>query len=338
MRADSSGRVRGLIGLGSLAVLVGLAWLPQGYWLYQASLLMVTVIALMGMVLLTGQAGQLSLGQGAFVALGAYVAAAVMQASAALPDGLGLVLAPLAGFGLGWVLGYPALRLSGHLLALATFALAIAVPQLLKLPLISAWSGGSQGLVLDRAPPPQWFEALGVAAGPDAWLYLVCLICTIVAAIVAVRLQRGPLGRAWAAARDHPIAAQSLGVRLDRVRSLAFAVSAAFAALAGALQAWASGFVSPDSFPVFLSISLLVGLVIGGTRSLWGVLIGALFIHWVPKISAEWSPDMPWAVYGVLLIASVWLMPEGVASSLERLAKSVFRVGFRNLKKSEDGR
>ena len=338
MRADSAGRVRGLIGLGALVALVAAAWLPQGYWLYQASLLMVTVIALMGMVLLTGQAGQLSLGQGAFVALGAYVAAAVIESSAALPDGLGLMLAPLVGFVLGWVLGYPALRLSGHLLALATFALAIAVPQLLKLPSLSTWTGGSQGLVLDRAEPPQWFDALGMPAGPDAWLYLVCLTSTIVAAIVALRLRRGPLGRAWAAARDHPIAAQSLGVRLDRVRSLAFAVSAAFAAWAGALQAWVSGFVSPDSFPVFLSISLLVGLVIGGTRSLWGVLIGALFIHWVPKISAEWSPDMPWAIYGVLLIASVWLMPEGAASSLERLMKGVLRLKFKTLKKFEDGR
>jgi branched-chain amino acid transport system permease protein len=301
----------------AIAGLLALAWWPQGYWLYQASLLMASMIALMGMVLLTGLAGQVSLGQGAFVALGAYIAAAMMQASLPIPDALGLVVAPIVGFCLGWMLGYPALRLSGHLLALATFALAIAVPQLLKLPLLSSWTGGAQGRVLERSPPPPWVEALGMSAGQDAWLYLVCLGSTIVVTVLTLRLQRGPLGRAWAAARDHPIAAQSLGVRLARVRSLAFALSAACAALAGVLQAWASGFVSPDSFPVFLSISLLVGLVIGGVRSVWGVVIGAVFIHSIPGMAAEWSPDMPWVIYGVLLIGVVGLMPEGIAPRIE---------------------
>lgn len=312
-----------LIRILALAGLLALAWLPQGYWLYQASLLMASMIALMGMVLLTGQAGQISLGQGAFVALGAYVAAALMQSVWMIPDGIGLLLAPLAGFLAGWVLGYPALRLSGHLLALATFALAIAVPQLLKLPALSGWTGGSQGRVLERSAPPAWLEALGMTAGPDAWLYLVCLGCTALTAVLTIRLQRGPLGRAWAAARDHPIAAQSLGVRLARARSLAFALSAACAALAGALQAWASGFVSPDSFPVYLSISLLVGLVIGGVRSVWGVLIGALFIQWVPGMAAQWSPDMPWVIYGVLLIAAVRFMPEGVAPRIRTCARDL---------------
>jgi branched-chain amino acid transport system permease protein len=244
------------------------------------------------------------------------------------------VVAPIAGFCLGWMLGYPALRLSGHLLALATFAIAIAVPQFLKLPMLSDWTGGGQGRVLERSPPPSWVEALGMSAGQDAWLYLVCLGATVLTAILTLRLQRGPLGRAWVAARDHPIAAQSLGVRLARLRSLAFALSAAFAALAGVLQSWASGFVSPDSFPVFLSISLLVGLVIGGAQSMWGVVIGALFIQWIPGMAAEWSPDMPWVIYGVLLIGVVWLMPEGIAPRIERwlaaaihLYRARFKIG-----------
>jgi branched-chain amino acid transport system permease protein len=296
-----------------LLVLFALTWGLDAYWLYQAILLMATMITLMGMVLLTGQAGQISLGQGAFVALGAYLSVVLTQIAPLVPPGFALLIAPAGGFILGGLFGWAALRWSGHLLALATFSLALAIPQALKLPALARLTGGSQGMVLERPAAPGWIEALGISAGTDAWLYWIALACTTLSLVLARRLQAGPLGRAWIAARDHPLAAQSVGVRVAQVRTLAFALAAAYAALAGVLQVWATGFVAPDSFPVFLSISLLVGLVIGGARSVWGALIGAAFIHVVPKLTAQWSTDIPWAIYGVLLIMAVWLLPDGVA-------------------------
>ncbi len=303
--------------LATVAALVSLAWLPDGYWLYQLSLAMASVLALLGLVLLTGRAGQISLGQGAFVALGAYLAAAVLQPADAWPAWVGLPLAALVGFVLGWLLGYPALRLSGHLLALASFALAIAVPQLLRLPSLVTITGGSQGLILERPAAPPWLESIGIQSGTDAWVYLLGLLLTGVMWSVAQRLSQGPMGRAWIAARDHPLAAVSIGLPIARVRALAFATAAAYAALAGVLHAWTTGFVSPDSFPVFLSISLVVGLVIGGAHSLGAVAVGAAFIHLVPQWTSGWSSDAPWALYGLLMIASVWLMPKGLAGGVE---------------------
>jgi len=305
--------VRQAAAVLAVCTLLALAWVPDAYLLYQATLWMAAVIALLGMVLLTGIAGQISLGQGAFVALGAYVGGMLLQHATALPGALGVVLAGIVGFFAGGLLGYPALRWSGHLLALASFALAIAVPQLLKLPFLAGMTGGSQGLVIDRAPPPGWLEILGIAGGLDAWVYGWTVVFTIGAVWLARRVQRGPIGRAWVAARDHPLAAQSIGISIARVRALAFAMAAALAAVSGALQTWASGFLAPDSFPVFLSISLLVGLVIGGVRSLGGTLIGAAFIQVLPGFLADLSTAAPWAVYGALMILSVWLMPEGLA-------------------------
>lgn len=301
----------------ALIALIALAWWPDGYWLYQMSLAMASAVALLGLVLLTGRAGQISLGQGAFVALGAYLAATVLQPSDPWPAWLGLPLAALAGFAAGWLLGYPALRLSGHLLALATFALAIAVPQILRLPGLVDLTGGSRGLILERPVAPQWLEAIGIRAGADAWVYLIGLLVTVLMWVLAHRLASGPPGRAWSAARDHPLAAISVGMPLARVRALAFAIAAAYAAVAGVLHAWATGFVSPDSFPVFLSISLLVGLVVGGTGSIGAVVIGAGFIHLVPQWASDWSNDAPWAIYGVMMMVSVWLMPDGVAGRLQ---------------------
>lgn len=300
-----------------VAALIALAWLPHGYWLYQLSLVMVSVLALLGLVLLTGTAGQISLGQGAFIALGAYLGAAVLQPADAWPAWLGLPMAAGAGFAGGWLLGYPALRLSGHLLALATFALAIAVPQLLRLPALVGITGGSQGLMLERPAAPQWLESIGIRAGTDAWVYLLGLLITLLMWSLARCLARGPMGRAWIAARDHPLAAVSVGLPIARVRALAFATAAAYAALAGVLHVWATGFVSPDSFPLFLSISLVVGLVIGGAHSVWAVAFGAAFIHLVPQWTSAWSSDIPWVLYGVLMIASVWLMPKGLAGVVE---------------------
>jgi branched-chain amino acid transport system permease protein len=308
---------RGYVRRTGLAALIALAWLPDGYWLYQLSLAMASAVALLGLVLLTGRAGQVSLGQGAFVALGAYLAAVVLQPADPWPAWLGLPLAALAGFAAGWLLGYPALRLSGHLLALATFALAIAVPQLLRLPSLVGITGGSQGLILERPAAPQWLEDVGIRAGVDAWVYLLGLLITLPMWLLAHRLASGPPGRAWSAARDHPLAATSLGMPLARVRAMAFAIAAAYAAVAGVLHAWAAGFVSPDSFPVFLSISLLVGLVVGGTGSVGAVLIGAAFIHLVPQWASGWSNDAPWAIYGLMMVVSVWLMPDGVAGRLQ---------------------
>jgi branched-chain amino acid transport system permease protein len=228
---------------------------------------------------------------------------------------------PVAGafcFGLGFLMGFPALRLAGHYLALATFAFALAVPQLLKYKAIEGWTGGVQGIVLVKPDPPFTFRFLGQPLNADRWLYFFTLAVAAVMFLLAWNLLRGRVGRALIAIRDHPIAATAMGINLPLFKSTAFGVSAGYTGVAGALGAIAVTFVSPDSFTVFLSISFLVGVVVGGLASIAGAVFGAIFIQFVPNIAGEISKSAPWAIYGVFLIALMYLMPTGVMGMLRR--------------------
>ncbi len=185
---------------------------------------------------------------------------------------------PLAGvvcFVFGFLMGFPALRLGGHYLAVATLALALAVPQLLKYKHLEHYTGGVQGIVLVKPEPPFTFRFLDQPLNADRWLYFFTLAVTIVMFVLAWNLLRGRVGRALIAIRDHPIAAAAMGINLPMFKSLTFGVSAAFTGVAGALGAVVIAFVSPDSFTVALSIFLLVGLVVGGLASIPGAFFGA---------------------------------------------------------------
>ena len=297
-----------------LVALLLLPFLVKNYRVFQFNLVLVYAVAILGLNILTGYNGQISLGHGAFYAIGAYTAAVMMDKVGA-PYWLTLPVAGAVCFAFGFVVGFPALRLAGHYLALATFALAMAVPQLLKHKQIEAWTGGVQGIVLNKPEAPRAltsFSLFGQPVSPDRWLYFFTLAVTAVMFLLAWNLLRGRVGRALIAIRDHPIAATAMGINLPMFKSLAFGVSAGFTGVAGALGAIAVAFVSPDSFTVQLSIFLLVGLVVGGLASIPGAIFGAIFIQFVPNISDQISKSAPAAIYGVLLIGLMYLMPTGV--------------------------
>jgi branched-chain amino acid transport system permease protein len=309
------------VWLGGALLLIALLVLPflvKNYRVFQFNLVLVYAIAILGLNILTGFNGQFSLGHGAFYAFGAYTAAILMD-KAGLPYWATLPPAFVFCFTVGFLVGFPALRLAGHFLALATFALALAVPQLLKYKQIEGLTGGVQGIVLNKPEPPFSFRFLDQPFSADRWLYYFTLIVAALMFLLAWNLLRGRVGRAMIAVRDHPIAASAMGINLTMVKSMTFGVSAGITGLAGALGAIVVAFVSPDSFTVNLSIFLLVGVVVGGLASIPGAIFGGIFIQFVPNIADEISKSAPAAIYGLMLIAFMYLLPTGVMGGLYRL-------------------
>lgn len=304
--------------LAALVLLVVLAsilpFVVSNYHTFQFTLVLVYAIALLGLNIVTGYNGQVSLGHGAFYAIGAYCAAILMD-KAGVPYWATVPAAGAVCLAAGFLFGLPALRLEGLYLALATFALGVSMPQLLKYKALEQWTGGVQGIVIVKPDAP-W----GLPLNADQWLYFFTLAVTLAMFLIGWNLLRGRVGRALVAIRDHPIAAEAMGVHNALYKSLAFGVSAMFTGVAGALGAIAVQFVAPDSFTFFLSILLLVGIVIGGLASISGALYGALFIQFVPNIADEISKAAPWAIFGIFMILFVYLMPTGVAGALRMLS------------------
>jgi branched-chain amino acid transport system permease protein len=277
---------------------------------------------------LTGINGQISLGHGAFFAIGGY-GTAILIAKLGVPYWVAIPIAGAVCFGAGFLFGFPALRFGGLYLALATFALAVATPQLLIYKGFDAYTGGAMGLQLTKPHAP-----FGLTFSVDQWLYLFCLASAAVLYWAATNLVRGRVGRALIAIRDQPIAAETMGVNAALYKTTCFGVSALYAGVAGGLSAIVVGFVSPESFGLPLSLAFLVGIVVGGLASLGGMLFGALFIEFVPNIAdqltvsfGESAKALPGAIYGVLLILFMALMPQGAAGAI-RAAASAARRAF----------
>ncbi len=299
------------VAVVGLAVALVLPFTLSNFRLFQFSQVYIYAIALLGLNILTGFNGQISLGHGAFYAVGAYTTA-IMIEQWNVPYGWTIPVAGVICLVAGFLFGIPALRLEGLYLALATFALALAVPQILKY--FEHWTGGSQGIVLSKPKAP-W----GLPLNPDQWLYFLTLAILVLLFGLAANLLRGRTGRAIVAIRDNAIAAQAMGVNTALYKSLTFGVSAAYTGVAGALSAVTVAYVAPDSFDVLRSITFLVGIVIGGLASISGAIFGALFIQFVPNWAQDISKAAPWAIYGVFLIVFMYAMPRGIAGSL-RLA------------------
>lgn len=310
--------------VGTTATLVMLALLVitplfvKNFIIFQMTMVLIYAIAILALNLLTGGSGQFSLGQSAFYAVGAYTAGILMEHL-----GVNYVLTiPAAGlicFIFGFLFGFPALRLSGVYLALATFALAVAMPQILKLNVFEHWTGGVQGLVITKPDAP-----FGLKMSQDMWLYYFTLLISGIIYVLAVNLLRSRSGRALMAIRDNPIAASAMGVDLPLYKTLAFGVSAAFTGIAGALGAIVVQFVAPDSFTIQLAIAIFVGMVVGGVGWLPGSLVGSAFIVFVPNVAEHISKGLSGAVFGVFLFAVIFLLPHG-ARQIAYYIEALFR-------------
>jgi branched-chain amino acid transport system permease protein len=311
-------------------LLFGLPSFVTSFQSSQWTLVLIFTIAIMGLNVLVGYSGQISLGHGAFMALGAYTTAILI--SHYHVDYL--VTIPIAGLltgAIGFLLGIPALRLSALYLALATFALAVVTPSLIKRP--EKLTGGVQGILLLSPEPPQLAKDAfavatnGTAMTSEQWLYYVTLAVGAVLFWLAWNLIRHRPGRAMRAVRDGEVAAAASGINVAGYKTLAFGMSAFYAGVAGSLYGLTTGFVSPDTFPVALSFQLLVGTVVGGLASTLGPLLGGMFVYWLPIISSQtiagqdWIPSAissvfvkagPAVTYGVLLILIMIFAPTGV--------------------------
>jgi branched-chain amino acid transport system permease protein len=308
----SGSRLPRIVGL--LALLLAASALPfimSNFRLFQFSQVYIYAIAILGLNILTGYNGQFSLGHGAFYAVGAYVSA-IMMDRWNISYGWTLPVAGVLCLIIGFLFGLPALRLEGLYLALATFSLALAVPQILKY--FEHWTGGSQGIVLNKPSAP-----FGLHLNPDQWLYFVTLGVLVLLFWLGSNLLKGRIGRAIVAIRDNHIAAEAMGINTALYKSLVFGVSAAYTGVAGALSASVIAYVAPDSFNVFLSVTLLIGSVIGGLASISGAVFGALFIQFVPNWAQDISKAAPWAIFGVFLIGFMYLMPFGIAGGIRLL-------------------
>ena len=311
-----------LIMLGAgLVITAAIPFVAKNFYIFQITLAIIYGIAVLGLNLLTGFNGQFSLGHSAFYAIGAYTAAIMME-NLGISYVWTIPAAAIVCFVFGFLFGLPALRLEGIYLALATFALAIAIPQILKSSVVEHWTGGVQGIVIIKPDAP-----FGLPLNSDQWLYIFTVITAIVMYLCAANLVKSRTGRALIAIRDHPVAASAMGINVALYKSLTFGVSALYTGVAGALGAIAIAFVAPDSFTFVLAVTLFVGLVVGGVGSIPGTIAGGFFILFVPNIAESVSKGLAGAVYGVILMLVIYLMPTGAAGLVRLITGKLVRQG-----------
>ena len=303
--------LRRLAIIAVLALLL-LPLVLSDYNLFRLTLVATYALAVLGLNLVTGFGGQISLGHGAFYAVGSYVTA-ILIASYDWPYWATFPVSAAICAALGFLVGWPALRLTGPYLALVTLALATATPQILKHPALENWTGGVQGVILSKPEAP-----FGLGLSPDQWLYYVALAIAAIGFALVWRLMRSRIGRAIVAVRDHALAAEAMGVDVAGLKTRTFATSAMLTGVAGSVGALAVEFVSPDSFTAVLSITLFVGAVVGGVASIFGAIAGGVFIVAVPQLASMVSKSAPAIAYGAMLILCLYALPAGVAGLFRR--------------------
>jgi branched-chain amino acid transport system permease protein len=276
------------------------------YQTYLLELMMINVIAALGLNLLTGNCGQISLCHSSFMAVGAYTAALLMARmgwSFALAIPVAIAIAAL----LGACLGFPARRLSGLYLALVTLGFLELVQ--IGLEEFPELTGGVRGLGV-RKP-----DFAGMPFKADAALYYLVLTATVLAVLFARNIQQSRFGRAFNAVRQSAYAAQSLGIPLARMKLLAFSIAAGFAGLSGALQAIVVGFIDPGEFGLSASLRQITFIVVGGLGSVLGSVIGAVLLTGLPELlrGAQEYSDL---IYAGVLLATLLFMPQGIAGLL----------------------
>jgi len=276
---------------------------------------MIWTIVGLGLNLLIGFGGQVSLGHSAFFAIGAYTVAVAGESG--LPHPFTLVAAGVLPFVVGYLIGLPALRLKGLQLGLVTLAMAMATPAVIRA--LEPWTHGSRGIAIE-GDPPAW-----VPLAHDQWVYYLALIAAALAYLVTRRLARGRLGRSFVAVREAELVAETLGVDVWQTKTRLFAASAVYAGVAGGLYAMLLEFIGPENFGLTLSISFVTLIVVGGLATVPGAVLGALFVQYVPTFTSSISPAATGAVYGAVLIVFAFFLPYGLVGLLRAALAPVVR-------------
>ena len=283
---------------------------------FNATMFAVWLLILLGMNLLTGYAGQVSLGHAALVLISAYATAILSgQYGVPLPAAIAVAGVFTAAVG-GFLIGLPAVRLRGPYLAIASFGLVLALPQILKIDVLAGWTNGALGIRISQVEPPGFLKAI---LDSRDWLYYVTMLVAVVMTVLFWNLTRGRVGRAFVALRDSEIGAEQMGVDVPRYKALAFGISSLYAGLGGGLYFAVQGFVSPDSLGLIDSIFFLVAIVIGGLGTILGSIFGALFLTFQAEIMSELAGVIPGVgdlrnvIFGGFLIIVIILFPRGMA-------------------------
>ncbi len=295
-----------------MLILLSFPFFLSDFYLGELALIFIYAIAGIGLMLLTGYTGLVSLGHAAFLGIGAYTHSYFLGLG--IPFVFSLSISVLFSSLIGTLLAIPALRVTGIYLAVATLAFSIIVEQIL-----SHWvsvTGGYRGMLV---PDP----SIGnLSLKPNTTFYFVCLIFVSSSVLISLNILRSPLGRAMTAVRDSEISAQSMGINLARTKTIAFAISAGFTGLAGGLLAHKIGYLAPDSFNLLISIQLLLMVVVGGLGSLHGAIYGAIFIGFLPQALALLRDNLPEkfaqipglepGIFGLILVAVLIYEPLGI--------------------------
>jgi branched-chain amino acid transport system permease protein len=327
-----------------LVAVVAAPFLVSNYRTYQLAFVGLYLVALVGLDILTGLTGQISLGHGAFMGIGAYTTT-ILVVDHGVRDLWTIPLAGVAAGVIGLAFGIPATRFAGPYLALATFAIPLSFIGVLKR--FPGFTGGNVGKNL-----PQLHAQFGWSTSPSIWFYVVCWASALVAFPLAFFIVRGRFGRALRAVRDSEIASTANGVSTASIKTAAFGISAFYCGIAGSLYAIGITYVNPDTFPIDLSILLLVGVVLGGAGSLYGMVFGALFVEfvrisWGPALLNLFSrahhvdthaPGSGLVVYGVVLLVVLYVAPSGAAGLVRgALARPAFLRRKRDPSLSDPG-
>ncbi len=282
-------------------------------------------IGVLSVTLLTGASGQISLGQGAIMAVGGYTAA-LFVLKLGLSMWLAFILAIVVAAIAGLLLGLAAARLTGPYLAGTTLVIALAIPTLANR--FEPTLGGDVGLSVDVGNPPAWLTKLLGDIGIEQWQLFVAIPFSALALFGVINLSRSRTGRVWRAIRDNEVAASLHGLNVQQNKVIAFVCASGLAGLAGALYGF-RGIVGPSVYPIDLSLALLTGAVIGGLRSIAGALVGTVFIVFLPdligkvtgvfKVSEQVSNYLPALVSGVLLLLTIVISPAGLAAATSQI-------------------
>ncbi len=316
-----------LLGLAAALGFLLLTSALSPYDDFQVAQVAVYALALAGLTVLTGANGQISLGHGAFMAVGAYTTA-MLLVDEQVPLGLAVAASTATSALLGLIVGLPATRLRGPYLAGLTLALAVGLPQVSVR--FAHVFGGEEGISVPPPTPPDGVD-------PQRWLAWICLLTTLVVLVLLANLMSSNVGRAFRSVRDDEVAAALAGIHVGRTKVLCFTVSAACAGLSGGLLGLGTAIVNPGEFAPALSIGLLAGMVLGGAGSLLGAWWGAVFLVYVPQwatsissslhLNSSISSNLALVVYGLVLIGVVMAAPAGIQGGLRRLV----RAGARRL-------